>query len=185
MTFLAPAARDAELASLAAAFHAQTNLPLGALGLRQPTWLAPAHGARADEIIVAVVGAHRRGMPLNDELMRLGARFLETIRTAPDYQLFLLADDEPKKPGLLRVSAGSAAQIELETWALSPAGFGRFVASLPPPTSIGTIRLLDGRLVKGFLVEAEAVASARNISSYGSWPAFLAAARAANPPPTV
>ncbi len=185
VTFLAPAARDAELASLAAAFHAQTNLPLGALGLRQPTWLAPAHGARADEIIVAVVGAHRRGMPLNHELMRLGARFLETIRTAPDYQLFLLADDEPKKPGLLRVSAGSAAQIELETWALSPAGFGRFVASLPPPMSIGTIRLLDGRLVKGFLVEAEAVASARNISSYGSWPAFLAAARAANPPPTV
>ena len=184
VTFLAPAARDAELASLAAAFHAQTNLPLGALGLRQPTWLAPAHGARADEIIVAVVGAHRRGMPLNHELMRLGARFLETIRTAPDYQLFLLADAEPKKPGLLRVGAGSAAQIELETWALSPAGFGRFVASLPPPMSIGTIRLLDGRLVKGFLVEAEAVASARNISSYGSWPAFLAAARAANPPPT-
>jgi allophanate hydrolase len=185
VTFIAPAARDAELASLAAAFHAQTNLPLGALGLRQPTWLAPAHGARADEVIVAVVGAHRRGMPLNHELTRLGARFLETIRTAPDYQLFLLADGEPKKPGLLRVSAGSAAQIELETWALSAAGFGRFVASLPPPMSIGTIRLLDGRLVKGFLVEAEAVASARNISSYGSWPAFLAAARTANPPPTV
>jgi allophanate hydrolase len=124
-------------------------------------------------------------MPLNHELTRLGARFLETIRTAPDYQLFLLADGEPEKPGLLRVSAGSAARIELETWALSAAGFGRFVASLPPPMSIGTIRLLDGRLVKGFLVEAEAVVAARNISSYGSWPAFLAAARAGSPPPTV
>jgi len=185
VTFLAPAARDAELASLAAAFHAQTNLPLGALGVRQPAWLAPTHPASADEIIVAVVGAHRLGMPLNHELTRLQARYLETISTAPDYQLFLLPGGEPQTPGLLRVSAGSAAQIELETWAFPAAGFGRFVASLPPPMSIGTIRLMDGRLVKGFLVEAEAVTAARNISSYGSWPAYVAAARAASPSPTV
>jgi allophanate hydrolase len=179
VTFLAPAAGDAELASLAGAFHAQTKLPLGALELPQPPWLPPAHGVRGNEIILAVVGAHRRGMPLNQELTRLGARYLETIRTAPDYQLFLLADGAAKKPGLLRVAAGSAAQIELETWALTAAGFGRFVASLPAPMLIGTVRLMDGRLVKGFLVEAEAVTTARNISSYGSWPAFLTATRAA------
>jgi allophanate hydrolase len=185
VTFLAPAGRDAELAGLAAAFHAQTNLPLGALGARQPAWLAPVSAPRADEIIVAVAGAHRLGMPLNHELTRLGARYLETTRTAPDYQLFLLPDSEPQKPGLLRVSAGSAAEIELETWAFAAAGFGHLVASLPPPTSIGTIGLSDGRLVKGFLVEAEAVVAARNISSYGSWPAYLAAAGAGSASPTV
>jgi len=56
-------------------------------------------------------------------------------------------------------------------------GFGRFVASVPPPLSIGTIRLNDGNLVKGFLVEAEAVAGARDISSFGGWRAFRAAGR--------
>jgi len=40
--------------------------------------------------------------------------------------------------------------------------------------SIGTLELDDGRSVKGFLVEAEAVAGARDISSFGGWRAFMA-----------
>ena len=177
VTFLAPAGRDAELAGLAVAFQAQTQLPLGAVGLRPPACLPPATAARTDEILIAVAGAHRLGMPLNHELTAVGARYLESVWTAPDYRLFLLGDSEPRKPGLLRVKAGSGAEIELETWALCAKGFGRFVAALPPPMSIGTLRLRDGRLAKGFLVEAESVTDARDISGYGSWPAFLAAAR--------
>ena len=59
---------------------------------------------------------------------------------------------------------------------MPPDGFGRFIAAIPPPLSIGSLKLADGRLVKGFLVEAEAVASARDISAYGGWRAFVAAA---------
>ena len=40
--------------------------------------------------------------------------------------------------------------------------------------SIGTIKLADGRGVKGFLVEATATIGARDISSFGGWRAFLA-----------
>jgi len=40
--------------------------------------------------------------------------------------------------------------------------------------SIGTLKLADGTMVKGFLVEAEAVAGARDISSFGGWRAYLA-----------
>jgi allophanate hydrolase len=178
VTFFAPAGHDAELAGVAAAFHARTELPLGALALRQPPWRPPAGNERAGEVAIAVVGAHRSGMPLNAELRRRGARYLETMATAPDYQLFLLADSVPLKPGLLRVGTGAGAQIELEVWALPLAAFGDVVASLPPPLSIGSIRLSDGRLLKGFLVEAESVVGARNISAHGSWPAFLAAAQA-------
>ena len=174
VTFLAPAAGDALLASLGMAFQAQTDLTLGALDLKPPPGQIPATAAPAADFVIAVVGAHRLAMPLNDALTRLGARYLETLATAPDYQLFLLPDAQPSNPGLLRVAAGLGAEIELETWALDAQGFARFVASAPPPLSIGSIRLSDGRLVKGFLLEAEAVGSARNISSYGSWPAFLA-----------
>jgi allophanate hydrolase len=45
---------------------------------------------------------------------------------------------------------------------------------VPPPLSIGSIRLADGRLVKGFLVEAEAIAGARDISDFGGWRKFVA-----------
>ena len=47
---------------------------------------------------------------------------------------------------------------------------------MPPPLSIGTLILADGRMVKGFLVEAEAVTGARDISEFGGWRAFLAQA---------
>ena len=60
----------------------------------------------------------------------------------------------------------------------SDAAFGRFVATIPPPLSIGTLELSDGRAVKGFLVEAEAVAGARDISNFGGWRAFVAQERA-------
>jgi allophanate hydrolase len=46
---------------------------------------------------------------------------------------------------------------------------------VPEPLSIGTVTLADGRRVKGFLVEAAAIAGARDISSFGGWRAYLAA----------
>src|SRR5262249_36635885 len=149
----------------------------------QPPSPAPMAAAGPGEIAIAVVGAHRAGMALNHELRDLGGRYLETITTAPDYQLFALDSAVPAKPGLLRVAAGSGSAIELETWALAAEPFGRLVAQVPPPLTIGSIRLRDGRLIKGFLVEAAAIANARNISSFGSWPAFLAAAPGPGGPP--
>jgi allophanate hydrolase len=128
----------------------------------------------AGEIAVAVVGAHLSGLPLNGELRRLGARLIESTATAPDYRLFALAGTSPPKPGLLRVADGKGAVIELEIWGLGIAEFGRFVAAVPAPLSIGTIKLRDGRTVKGFLVEAEAVAGARDISNHGGWRKFAA-----------
>jgi allophanate hydrolase len=44
----------------------------------------------------------------------------------------------------------------------------------PPPLSIGTIRLADGRSVKGFIVESAAIDGARDISDFGGWRAYMA-----------
>jgi allophanate hydrolase len=174
VTLLAPAGRDAMLASIGRVFHADTGLTMGATGEPQPP-LSACDGHPADsEIAIAVVGAHLSGMPLNGELTSLGARRLETTRTAPDYRLLALAGTEPAKPGLLRVATGNGSAIELEIWALPAAQFGRFVAAVPSPLSIGTVALADGRSVKGFLVEAQATVGARDISAFGGWRAFVA-----------
>jgi allophanate hydrolase len=126
-----------------------------------------------DQIEVFVVGAHLSGMALNHELTTLDARLLEEAVTAPDYKLYAL-DTTPPKPGMLRIEAGAGASIKLELWAMSPAAFGTFVAAIPPPLSIGTIRLADGRQAKGFIVEPAAIHGASDISSYGGWRAFMA-----------
>ena len=176
ITLLGPAGRDASLASLGAALHARAGLPLGALACPQPPLVLPTAGLQPDEIAIAVVGAHMSGMPLNTELQLLSARFLEATATADDYRLLALAGTKPPKPGLLRVADGTCKAIELEVWALSTESFGGFVASVPAPLSIGSIRLRDGRAVKGFLVEGAAVTDARDISEFGGWRAFLGAA---------
>jgi len=178
ITLLAPGGHDALLASIGRAFHADTGLPLGALRRPQPPLPAIAPTPAADEIAIAVVGAHLSGMPLNGELQALGARLLEATSTAPDYKLYALSGSNPPKPGLLRVAAGKGSAVAVEVWALRAEGFGRFVATIPPPLSIGTLRLADGRTVKGFLVEADAVAGAADISSFGGWRNYLAQAKA-------
>ncbi|MGD9921769.1 MAG: allophanate hydrolase [Pseudorhodoplanes sp.] len=173
VTFLARGGRDAGLASLGRVFHAQTELPLGALDVKQPVPKALAPMARPTEIAIAVVGAHLSGMPLNGELRTLHARFVEETSTAPDYRLYALAGTTPPKPGMLRVPEGTGAAIALEIWALTPDNFGRFVAGVPAPLSIGTLRLADGRQVHGFLVEPLATEGARDISEFGGWRAFV------------
>ena len=77
LTLLAPAFADARLLDLAA------------------RW--PAGGEDAVEVVVC--GAHLRGLPLNHQLLGLGARFVRAAATAPCYRLYALPGPEPRRPG--------------------------------------------------------------------------------------
>ena len=166
VTLIAPAGADGLVAGVAAAIQARS----GASESPPPQTKSPA---RSDRIEIAVVGAHLSGLPLNRELIELGASFSREVETTPDYRLFALPGSAPPKPGLLRVGDGAGAAIKAEVWTLDPAGFGTFVAKIPAPLGIGTLRLGDGGSAKGFLVEAEAVKTAEDISHFGGWRAYL------------
>lgn len=176
ITLLAPGGDDAKLASIGRVFHADTRLPMGAKAVPQPLLPAVPATLRGDEIAIAVVGAHLTGMALNGELQALGGRLLRATSTAPDYKFYALNGTIPAKPGLLRVEPGAGSAIQVEVWALSAAAFGKFVAAIPSPLSIGTLQLADGSGIKGFLVEATAIEGARDISSFGGWRAYAAEA---------
>ncbi|WP_240790995.1 amidase [Roseomonas sp. AR75] len=128
-----------------------------------------------DAIEIVVVGAHLSGLPLNHELTSRGGVFRRAVTTQPSYRFFALAGGPPRRPGLLRVAAGTGHAIAAEVWALPPEGFGSFVAAIPAPLCIGTLLLADGTTPKGFLVEPEGLAGAEEISRHGGWRAFLAA----------
>jgi allophanate hydrolase len=83
----------------------------------------------------------------------------------------------PPKPGLVRTRA-EGTPIEVEVYALDAARFGRFVARIPPPMAIGTVELVDGAKVKGFVCEPGALEGAADISDHGGWRAYLAATAA-------
>lgn len=130
-----------------------------------------------DDVLLAVAGAHLSGQPLNPQLLDRGAELVERTSLAPKYRLFALATDPPK-PGVVRVVEGGAS-LEVEVWRMSAAAFGDFVAHLPQPMAIGQVELVDGRLVRGFVVEQIAVDGADDITRFGGWRAYRAAGSSA------
>jgi allophanate hydrolase len=179
VTLIGRSGADGLVAGIAAAIQGSA----ASMGAAPPTALPRQSTARAagDRIEIAVVGAHLWGLPLNRELVELGASFSREVETAQDYRLFALPGSSPPKPGLLRVAKGAGAAIKAEVWTLDPAGFGAFVAKIPPPLGIGTVQLSDGGTVKCFLVEAEAVKASEDISRFGGWRAFLASRQSRSP----
>ena len=125
--------------------------------------------ALADGMAVrlCVCGAHMSGLPLNGELLRLGARFLGPARTAARYRLYCLDAFAPPRPGLLRQEPGEA--IEVEVWELPIAAFGTLVAAIPAPLAIGRVEIEGGEAIAGFLSEAHATEGARDITAHGGW----------------
>jgi allophanate hydrolase len=186
VTLVAPAGQDHYLLRLAAAAAGATNIQHSTSNVQHPTLGSrpsppvsqlSALDSRLTEsapvsVFLAVCGAHLSGLPLNPQLLQLGAKLVRATRTAPHYQLYALPGTTPPKPGLVRVNSGGAS-IEVEVWELPADAYGRFVAAIPAPLGIGTLTLENGETVQGFLCEAHAVEGARNITSFGGWRAFL------------
>lgn len=172
VTLIGSAGKDCTLAALAASLQSKTQPPLGAMTWPLPK---PAHsvcGPDINELAVVVVGAHMSGLPLNDELTQLGARFLRETTTTQNYKLFKLEASPPARPGLVRDAEGSA--IAAEVWALPSQSVGKFLQGIPAPLGIGTIFLDDGSTAHGFLCEAIAVKDSQEITHFGGWRAYLA-----------
>ena len=177
VTLIAPAFADSLLCGLGHELHAAARVPLGATKFPLPAG-KPAPGREDHTVVLAVVGAHLSGLPLNHEIVSRGARLMGAARTAAQYRLYALPHTTPPKPGLLGIADGDGAAIEVELWQMPAAEFGSFVAGIPAPLGIGTITLDDGREVKGFLCESRATSGARDISSFGGWRNYLASASA-------
>lgn len=160
LSLVGPAWSDPFLLELAAAFSGETHgLDLGIL--------SPRGG-----FVIAVCGAHMRGLPLNDQLTERGAVFLESSRTSCHYQLYAFQDGELEKPGLVRISEGGSS-IALELWSLPEGAWGSFIQLIPPPLGLGTLELEDGRLVKGFLMESVGAEGARNVTHTLGWRNYI------------
>lgn len=126
-------------------------------------------------LLLAVCGAHMRGMALESQMQACGARFDSEAHTDDSYRFYALTAKDPIRPGLIRGAPGSGAPIALELWMILPAGLGALMTMIDAPLGIGTVTLSDGRRVKGFVCEAiAATADAQDITALGSWRSFLA-----------
>ena len=124
-------------------------------------------------ILMAVVGAHLTGQPLNWQMTQRKARLVRATRTHGDYRLYAVPNTTPPKPGLVYEPGFSGPGIEVEVWAMPEDTVGSFLNAIPPPLSLGTLRLADGSTVKGFLCEPSGIAGARDITHLGGWRKYV------------
>jgi len=157
---LAPAGDDGVVAALAqdlavAAARATPVVPEGLVGL-------------------VVAGAHLRGEALDHEVVACGGTWAGTTRTAPRYALRLVAES-PARPGLVDAGPDRGAAVEVDVWALPPAGWSRFVAAGVPGLAVGRVELGDGRVLPGFVAAASSASAGIDLTPYGGWRAWRAA----------
>jgi allophanate hydrolase len=169
-----PAFSDGALATFGERVHrAIETVTWGASGVVLDA--APERAISVENsVLLAVVGAHLGGQPLNHQLTSRKGSLVRSARTAADYRLFALAGTTPPKPGLVRTPGYAGPGIELELWSLSLEAFGSFVAEVPPPMVIGTVELADATRVKSFLCEPAALEGSADITHFGGWRAYLA-----------
>jgi allophanate hydrolase len=182
VTFLGQAGSDALLAGLGELWQRDVGLPVGAtgralepvgVGIEQAPTAVQAAGEPAPDgdVLVAVVGAHLAGQPLNHVLLDLGARLHARTRTSHEYRLLALPG-QPARPGLLRVTKGGDA-VEAEVYRMPAASVGPLLAGVPEPLGLGTVRLGDGTSVLGFLCEMAGAQGAVDITEFGGWRAYV------------
>ena len=112
------------------------------------------------EVVLAVNGTLMRGLELNPNLLEVGATFLSEASTAPCYRIWSIRDRHPA--------------MQLELWAVPPAGLATILLREPPGLSIGKVALADGTEVLGVLGEAILCEGQREITGFGGWRAYTA-----------
>ena len=121
-------------------------------------------------MLLAVNGTLMRGLDLNGNLLRAGARFVREARTLPSYRLWSIGDIHP---AMLRSSKGGSP-IALEIWEVPEAGLAAILQSEPAGLCIGKVALEDGAEVLGVLGEPWLCETGREITEHGGWRQYLA-----------
>lgn len=128
-------------------------------------WFSEAF-AKTETVEIAVCGLHMRGYALEHQLRTLGADYVRTERTAPEYKMFKL-DTMPEKPCLITSEDGSG--IEVEIWSIPKIKFNDFLDFLPDELSIGKIHMEDNSEVLGFVGSATENGYGKDVTEFGGW----------------
>ncbi len=174
VSLITPAFTDASLLQVADRLHRRLTSTIAASDRKlseTPALQIPA--LPPGTMPIAVVGAHLSGQPLNSQLIERRGKLISATRTRPEYRLYVLPNSSPAKPGLLHEPGFDGPGIELEVWALPIETVGSFLAMIPPPLAIGSIRLENGAIVKGFLCEPAGLTGAEEITRLGGWRHYL------------
>jgi len=128
--------------------------------------------SQAPAVSLAVNGTLMRGLELNPNLLAVGATFLSEAQTVPAYRLFSIGD---RHPGMYRVGSGGIS-VAVEVWSVPVEGLASILTKEPAGLSIGKVTMTSGEEMLGVLAEPILCEGQREISQFGGWRAYRAAA---------
>lgn len=122
---------------------------------------------KSETTTLAVCGLHKKGFPLEYQLIQLGAFYTESTKTAAKYKLYQFSS-APKKPGMY-YDQENGKEIEVDLYEIPVSAMGYFMGKIRKPLGIGHVELADGRVVKGFLCEEYSTKEAEDITEKGKF----------------
>ncbi len=121
---------------------------------------------------LAVNGTLMRGLALNPNLLKAEASFVCESATEPAYRVWSINDAHP---AMQRVETGGVS-VALEVWDVPVAGLAGILLDEPAGLCIGKVTLIDGEQVLGVLGESWLCSGQTEISNFGGWRSYIAAA---------
>jgi gamma-glutamylcyclotransferase (GGCT)/AIG2-like uncharacterized protein YtfP len=120
---------------------------------------------------LAVNGTLMRGLPLNENLVKVGATFRREMKTSDCYRLWSINDRYPRMLRTTPLQTGRS--ITVEVWELDGEGLAAVLDGEPPGLTIGRVELQDGSSVFGVLAEPYLVEGQREITELGGWRGYM------------
>ena len=127
----------------------------------------------SQDVLLAVNGTLMRGLKLNPNMAAAKATFVREAATEPAYRLWSIRDDHP---AMVRVTDGKGVKVAVEIWSVPASGLASILLKEPLGLTIGKVRLDDGETVLGVIGEPALVEGQKEITDFGGWRAYVAAA---------
>ena len=150
---------------------------LGATGWRMPPRPHPHPHPQPRRGLRRPRGVRRThaGLPLNHQLQRARAPISSRRpRTAPNYRLFALPGGPPRRPVCAR--AGRRRRHRTRGVGHAAEHMGSFLAGVGAPPESARWNYWTAARCRGFICEGHAAATAEDITAFGGWRGFIAAA---------
>ena len=122
-----------------------------------------------EKFLLGVNGTLMRGLELNSNLLKIGARFICETKTEKCYRLWSIND---QYPAMQKVSKDGNS-ISLEVWEVPAEGLAVLLENEPYGLCIGKIDLANGDTILGVLGESICCDNGLDITHFGGWREYI------------
>jgi len=122
-----------------------------------------------EKVLIAVNGTLMRNLELNENLTKIGAKFIREDKTDSYYRLWSINDEYP---AMIRTSK-KASNVDLEIWEIPIDKIVTLLLNEPAGLCIGKVVLQDKSICLGVIGEPFLCEDQLEITEFGGWRSYI------------